>query len=179
MISSRTNSRFLKLAFFLVVTTSGTSGCLRSKGVLQDSVFRTRDTQYKIGELPTSWKRMSLRYADLAFANKADGSTLLINSSCDKAEDTPAIALTWHLFIGMTEQKIIEQKPFAVSAREGLETTAEAKIDGIKRKFRMLVLKKNGCVYDIVLSTPPSRFEENLPVYEAALKGFDVPGETL
>ena len=161
------------------MTTLSLGSCLRSKGVLQDSVFRTRDTHYKIGDLPTSWKRMSLRYADLAFANKADGSTLLVNSSCDKTEDTPAIALTWHLLIGMTEQNIISQKPFAVSGREGLETTAEAKIDGVKRKFRMLVLKKNSCVYDIVLSTSPKKFEENLPVYEAAVKGFDVPGETL
>lgn len=115
----------------------------------------------------------------MGYVFEADGSTLLINSKCEEVLDTPLIALTYHLLIGMTEQKILEQKPVASSQREGLQTTAEAKLDGVKRKFQIFVLNKDLCIYDIVLSTPPSKFEARLGAYESVLKGFNVPGMKL
>lgn len=140
-------------------------------------MFRTRYTTYRVGELPKEWRRISLRGADLAYLHEADGTTLLINSKCENAEDAPLNALTFHLLIGMTEQKIIEQKPRASSDREGLETTAEAKLDGVKRKMRMFVLKKDMCIYDVVLSARPGNFDQAVSVYEAVMTGFDVPGK--
>lgn len=122
---------------------------------------------------------MSLRGADLAYLNEANGSTLLVNSMCGDKSDAPLIALTYHLLIGMTEQNVIEQKSIPLSDREGLETTATAKLDGVTRQFQIMVLKKNYCIYDIVLTTSPENFKGDLKVYENVLRGFEVPGASV
>jgi hypothetical protein len=166
--------KYICILALLAVTMS--SGCLRSNGVLADYTFRTRYTEYKVGEIPQDWHRVSLRGADLAYLHDKDGSTLLINSKCDHAEDAPLVALTFHLLIGMTETNVIEQKTRANSEREGLETTVEAKLDGVKRKMRIFVLKKDTCIFDVVMSAPPSKFDEGLVVYDSAMRGFHVPG---
>jgi hypothetical protein len=119
---------------------------------------------------------VNLRGADLAFLYDHDGSTLLVNSKCDNAEDAPLAALTFHLLIGMTEQKIIEQKAILSSEREGLQTIAEAKLDGVKRKLKIFVLKKDYCIYDIVFASRPERFDEMSVAFDAMFKGFNVPG---
>lgn len=150
-------------------------GCIRSKGVLRNNLFQSRETRYHIGEAPEHWKRVSLSGADIAYLHEHDGATLLVNSECRKAEDAPLVALTFHLLIGMTEQNIIDQKTLQLADREALETTVEAKIDGVKRKLQILVLKKDGCVYDIVLSAPPEKFEEDVLAYQALVSGFDIP----
>jgi hypothetical protein len=171
----RHNTKRLFLSIGLLVLISS-AACLRSKGVLKDKGFQTRDTYYTIGEVPESWNRIGLRDADLAYVHRVDGSTLLINSNCTKTEDVPLLALTFHLLIGLTEQNILGHNTLQISGREALETTVEAKIDGVKRKMQILVFKKNSCVYDIVLSSLPEKFEENLVAYQSAVKGFDVPG---
>jgi hypothetical protein len=153
--------------------TLGTA-CIRSKGVLSGNEFRTGETEYTVGDIPSSWRRVSLKGADLAYIHKEDGSTLLINSNCKKVEDAPLLALTYHLLIGMTDQKVLEQKTLPISDREGLETTAEVKVDGVLRKLRIFVLKKDECVYDVVVSAAPDKFEEALAAYDATLKGFNV-----
>ena len=178
-----TSSGSTKLKFSIVLAFFGifaTSSCVRSKGTLrEDGYFETRDTRYKIGPVPHSWKRVSLRKGDLAYVNTENGATLFINSSCDKDKDTPLLALSWHLLIGMTETKILDRKIIPHSQREGMETTVLAKLDGVQRKLRTFVLKKNYCVYDIVYSASPDSFEENLNVYQAALESLYVPGQKL
>lgn len=161
------------LLICLCIATLG-SACIRSKGVLRGNEFQTGDTEYTVGDIPSSWKRVSLHGADLAYVHKEDGSTLLVNSNCKKVEDAPLLALTYHLLIGMTEQKILEQKNVAIASREGLETTAEVKVDGVLRKLRVFVLKKDECVYDVVLSAAPDKFDAALEAYDATLKGFNV-----
>lgn len=170
---------FLRPSALLLIAVSLTvlnAACVRSTGVLKDSVFSKSKTSYRIGKIPDGWERVSLTGADIAYVHKQDGSTLLINSSCIKEEDASLLALTFHLLIGMTEQKIIDHKTIPISEREGLETTAEAKLDGVPRKMKLLVYKKDTCIYDIVLSTPPEKFDENLNAYQAILAGFEVPG---
>jgi hypothetical protein len=162
----------------MLVLCTGT-GCVRSNGTLSNQTFKKTNATYTIGEVPEGWRRVSLRGADIAYMYDKDGSTLLINSQCEDAEDAPLVALTFHLIIGMTEQNIIEQKAVASSDREGLVTTAEAKLDGVKRKFQMFVLKKDLCIFDIVLAARPSKFDERLPAFESVLKGFNVPGAKL
>lgn len=165
----------IKVSFLLgAALLFSSSGCVRSNGVLTGTLFRARETSYHIGEVPETWRRVSLRGADLGFVHDNDGSTLLLNSNCKDLEDTPLVALSFHLIIGMTEQNIIEQKKIQLSEREALETTAEAKLDGVKRKLKILVLKKNSCIYDVVYSAPPEKFDENLAAYDSMRKNFSI-----
>lgn len=159
------------------MTSIAFEGCVT--GRISNSLFRKRATQYQIGQIPAGWKEVRVSGADLAYMHDNDGSTLLVNANCESTEDAPLVALTFHLLIGMTEQKIIEQKPAPNSDREGLLTIAEANLDGVKRKFKIFVLKKDYCIYDIVFASPPKLFEENSVAFDSMLKGFNAPGAKL
>jgi hypothetical protein len=147
-------------------------GCA-TQGMLRGSYFEKGDTIYSVGTLPDNWRRLSIRSADLAFENRSDGATLLINSLCTD-EDLPLVALSNHLIIGMTEQEVSEQRTLEWDAREALETHLTAKLDGVKQRLITFVLKKNGCVYDLVLASPLATFDANAKVYETMRDQFHV-----
>ena len=169
---------FLLVVVVVLLGALGTS-CVRSNGTLSNNTFRKSHATYTLGKVPEGWHRVSLRGADIAYMYGKDGSTLLINSKCEELEDTPLLALTFHLVLGMTEVSMIESKSVPNSQREGLISTVEAKLDGVKRKLRMFVLKKDLCIYDIVLATRPDKFDEHVDAFDSVLKGFNVPGVKL
>lgn len=172
-------SRIITVALIcsVFITTIGFVGC--ATGRISNSLFRKRKTQYQIGELPPGWKEVRVSGADLSYMHDSDGSTLLVNADCESTGDTPLAALTFHLLIGMTEQKVIEQKAVPNSEREGLMTIAEASLDGVKRKFKIFVLKKDYCIYDIVFASEPKLFDQNSAAFDSMLKGFNIPGAKL
>ena len=55
-----------------------------------------------------------------------------------------------------------------------LETMAIAKIDGVPRQRALFVLKKDGCVYDVVYDAAPLKFDEGLAAYRRVRDGLDV-----
>ena len=54
------------------------------------------------------------------------------------------------------------------------ETRVKARLDGVERQMAILVLKKDGCVYDLVLDVSPARFPQAVPAFESMRDGFDV-----
>ena len=78
--------------------------------------------------------------------------------------------------MGMTDREIVKQDAVQWSKREALESTATAKLDGVPRKLQLFVLKKDGCVYDIVLDSDPAQFDVALAAYRKVRDGFDVAG---
>jgi hypothetical protein len=48
-----------------------------------------------------------------------------------------------------------------------------AKLDGVPREILLQILKKDACVYDFGLITPPgTSFEDSLSDFDAMLAGF-------
>ena len=110
---------------------------------------------------------MSLKGAEQAWMIPSEGSSLLIDSQCSpRNQEVPLVGLTGQLLIGMTDQVLLEQKMIPYQNREALLSTFLVKVDGVPQKMRILVLKKEGCVFDIVLTTPESTFDKRLPDFE-------------
>jgi hypothetical protein len=97
-----------------------------------------------------------------------------VNSHCEGVKDAPLEALTGDLMMGMTEKEILSQNRLPWSRREALETIATAKLDGVPRKLGLFVLKKDNCVYDIVLDASPHTFDSAWKAYTRVRDGFDV-----
>src|SRR5262249_3575143 len=110
---------------------------------------------------------------DLAWHSSTHGAVIQVNSSCDRALDIPLTALTNHLLIGFTDRAIEEQKIVTIDEREALQTLITAKLDGVPKRMQMLVMKKDGCVYDFALiASPGSSFDGAKPDFDALLSGF-------
>lgn len=120
-----------------------------------------------IQTLGPEWIPVQIKGAEQAWIIPQEGSSMLIDSHCkSKDQDIPLNALTAQLLIGMTNQTLIAQKPVSFQDREALVSTFLLKVDGALQKMHILVLKKEGCVFDVVLSTPESTFEKRLPDFE-------------
>ncbi len=159
-------SRYLLWSTALAVVLAS---CTRN---LRDGVFEKGDVRYWVGALPQGWKQLKLAENDLAFVADGAPQSIAVNSTCENYDDAPLEVLTQHLLMGFTERARIEQASGMMDGRESLRSHYTAKLDGVPMELLLVVLKKDGCVYDFTYLSPPSRFEERKDVFEQLLSNF-------
>jgi hypothetical protein len=114
-------------------------------------VFRKGDVAFRLAYLPPTWRQIEINDTALAFRDDDNAATVAINGRCGKdAEDVPLQSLTQHLFLQFTERHLEDQELFSLDGREALRTELVAKLDGVPKYFHVVVLKKDGCVYDFM-----------------------------
>jgi hypothetical protein len=114
-------------------------------------VFRKGDVAFRLAHLPPTWRHIEISDTALAFRDDQNAATVAINGRCGKdAEDVPLQSLTQHLFLQFTERKLEDQELLPLDGREALRTEMIAKLDGVQKYFHVVVLKKDGCVYDFL-----------------------------
>jgi hypothetical protein len=114
-------------------------------------VFRRGDIAFRLEHLPPSWRNIEISDTALAFRDDQNSATVAINGRCGKdAEDVPLRSLTQHLFLQFTERRVEQQELVPLDGREALQTQMIAKLDGVEKHFHVVVLKKDGCVYDFM-----------------------------
>ena len=98
---------------------------------------------------------------------------MIVESDWDAGLDIPLTALRSHLMIGFTERDVIEEEVIPMDGREALRTHFRARLDGVPRDILLQILKKDDCVYDFGLITPPGpNFDEALRDFDGVLDGF-------
>ena len=152
---------------------SATIGCATT-GTLQNGVYRGEQTSYEIGPVASDWTPVTVGHQnDLAWHNEAKAGVMHVDSDCDPALDIPLTALRSHLLIGFTEREVVEEEVVPMDGREALRTHLTAKLDGVPREILLQILKKDDCVYDFGLITPPgANFEGAVADFEQMLGGF-------
>ena len=136
--------------------------------------FEDKQVDYTVGQPGAGWQRVQLENNNVSWFNESVGAGLLVNSYCEGVADAPLEGLTGELLIGTTEREILEQSVRPWSGREAMETVAVARLDGVQRKRSMFVLKKDGCVYDVIYDAPIARYDAGYSGYERVRDGFDV-----
>jgi hypothetical protein len=53
-----------------------------------------------------------------------------------------------------------------------MHTTMTAKLDGVPMVFDVWVVKKDGCVYDLLFVAPEATFAEGRPSFQAMVRSF-------
>lgn len=163
---TRVGRTFLAILVLLALA----SGC--SHAELRDGVFNKPNVRYRIGELPAPWRRLSLRENDIAWTLPGDAHSIAVNSTCQGHEDAPLPVLTRHLLVGFTDQQLVEQQTTTLDGREALRSRYRAKLDGVPIELLVVVLKKNGCVYDFTYVSALGRFEERAADFERLIQQF-------
>lgn len=160
-----------RLSFLLVLPALlATTGCHRVR--FEDSVFSKKQVSYRIGELPSSWHRVFVEGNDLAFSEQDTGRALAVNSTCEGHDDPPLQVLTRHLLMGFTARQEVSQQLIPLDGREALRSRHLAKLDGVPVELELVVLKKDGCVFDFTYVAPPGQAEARMPDFDALLAGF-------
>ncbi len=153
----------------------GAAGCASGSAVADDGKVRSDVANYSVKPPAASgWKEVSAGDSDASWIHETYHATLMVNALCEGVDDAPLTALTNHLLFGTTDREFVEQEEVMVSRRAALESTVNFKLDGVPRRMKALVMKKDGCVYDIVYASPPDTFEKGLSGYASLRSNFDV-----
>lgn len=137
------------------------------------TTYRGDGFAFRVPPAPSAWEQLSADGASLAFRDAAAGATIAINARCGKdANDVPLASLTQHLFLQFTERDLVSQEVVPFDGREAMHTVMAAKLDGVPKKFDVWVLKKDGCVYDLLLIAEPAKFEGSVGEFRKYVSGF-------
>jgi hypothetical protein len=159
-----------RLALIMLLALPALVGCRRVS--FEDSVFSKKDISYSVGDLPEHWRRVFVKDSDLTFSEVGTGRAFSVNSTCEGHDDPPLPVLTRHLLMGFTERQEQAQRLIVLDGREALRSRYLAKLDGVPVELELVVLKKNGCVFDFTYVAPPGEVEPRLADFETLLAGF-------
>jgi hypothetical protein len=131
------------------------------------------DYAFQVGEVPAGYRQLDTEGAAIAFRDDAGGSTIAATGRCGQdGDDVPLASLTQHLFIQFTEREIASQDVVPMDGREAMHTVLSAKLDGVPKRFDVWVVKKDGCVFDLVLIADAPRFEAAVGPFRTFVSGF-------
>ncbi|MGQ0507790.1 MAG: hypothetical protein ACT4TC_21010 [Myxococcaceae bacterium] len=146
------------------------AGC--SHSALHDGRFQKGDVRYRVGPLPETWRQVRFAENDLAFVSKDGPQSIAINSTCEDHADPPLEVLIQHLLVGFTDRQRLDQTEGMLDGRESLTSHFTAKLDGVPMELLLVVMKKDGCIYDFTYLSPPARFEDHRAVFNALVQAF-------
>lgn len=127
---------------------------------------------YEVGPVPPAWRPIRVDDNDLAWFDPATSSLVHVDHTCERTQDTPLVALVQHLLIGFTQREFSLQETVPMDRREARHVVLRARLDGVPRSIELYVLKKDGCVFDLGLVSPPGDFERARPGFDAFVRGF-------
>jgi hypothetical protein len=147
---------------FLVVACGGPS--------FDGQVYKSGDLAFRVGPVPSSWRAIEATGALLAFRDDGASATVAVNGRCGlDGDDVPLEALTHHLFLQFTGRDLVSQNRVDLDGRAALRTEIIAELDGVKKRYVVYVLKKDGCVYDFLYVSPGA---ESNTEFERFVRGF-------
>ncbi len=165
--------KFIYLFILLFFISCASANKVKS-GIYIDGTYKNSEVKYHVGELEEKWKLLDIERVNLGFYNIENNAIIYVNSKCKKSSDAPLYVLRTHLLIGFKGKKFQESKKIIYQKREALDSTLIASLDGVKRKIRYLVFKKDGCLYDLVLISPIKYFKENNVDFSKIIKNFKI-----
>ncbi len=136
-------------------------------------VYRDDTLAFRVGPAPESWRAVSATHALIAFRDDPGRATIAVGGRCGKdGDDVPLAALTHHLFLHFTERDVLSQETLPLDGREALRTEMRAMLDGVPKHFVVVVLKKDGCVYDFMHIADRDAPEAGRLDFERFVRGF-------
>jgi hypothetical protein len=145
-------------------------GCTNRQ--LSQGVFAKDGVRYRVGELSRSWRPLDVESNDVAYVANDSPHSLAVNSTCTPTGDASLQVLTQHLLIGFTDREVVSEERQVMDGREALRSRYRARLDGVPVEMMLVVLKKDGCVYDFTYLSPPGRFDEKRDSFERVLAEF-------
>jgi hypothetical protein len=156
-----------------VIALTATLGLAACGAAFDGTTYRGKGVAFEVPAQPESWQALDVSQAALAFRDVANDATIAVNGRCGRdAPDVPLASLTQHLFLQFTDREILTQEVIPFDQREAMHTVLLAKLDGVPKKFDVWVLKKDGCVYDLLFIAGPDRFDAGVEPFRRFALGF-------
>ena len=157
----------------LLLMLTALSGCTRG-GRFTDGRYVSHELVYRADGLPTDWNLGSHPGADVSFVRRDLGATIYVDNSCTRYRDATLHTLANHLFFGFDDVEVLQQDILEIDGREALRRVASARLDGVLVRLGVTVIKKNNCIFDLVLVSSDDSFDAAFEDYLVLLENFHV-----
>lgn len=128
----------------------------------------------------------------VAWLSKKSSSVIQVRSQCAEHGDSSLEMFTAHIGADFENWQVREldtgkkdrrgrpittlvQKNFRLAGRTAMRSTVDAELDGVPISLEVVVLKKDGCLFDLTLISPPASLKAEVPAFERVVKGFRFP----
>lgn len=135
------------------------------------NVVTKRHARYGISSLSDAWEKQHFRGTDLFFKHRQKDAMIYLKVFCEKFSDSPLAALRAQMLANLGKYDILSDKLINIAGREALVSEAIVKVDGVERFLKMMALRKNRCVFDVVLSAQQS-FPDIVNDYDEMIESF-------
>lgn len=138
-----------------------------------DTVFLTDHRTFTVGALPAPWKRYRTRASGLTFRHGVTGAMLTLHTGCGGSfEDTTLKNLMGGLFGGIPLDREIGDQTFQLDGREAYRSATLRRIDGVPVYCEAVVVKKNNCSFDFILTAPEGAAASVRGAFNGFVQGF-------
>lgn len=161
--------------WMLLASLSIATGACAGRGGLEGrTTYRGPASTFRVGRIGDDWRRVDVgRQPGFAFSQDGLGAVIEVHVACRADLDIPLVALTNQLLFGFTDREYLAQETVPMDHRAAQRTHIRAKLDGVERELLLYVLKKDGCVYDFVLSARPGApFDRARTDFDRLVAGF-------
>lgn len=131
---------------------------------------------YKFGLPGAGWEPLDQKGAQVVWASSSYPAVIHLDSQCGKHGDSSLEQFTDHLMIDFREWKKVSQQVEPFAGRDAVRTVVVGELDGVQQmQMELLVLKKDGCLFDFQLLAPPSHFAQGKADFDRVVSGFSYP----
>jgi len=165
-----------KRYFAAVILSIGLSACSLTGDVREDP--KATGVSFKAPK-SSQWQAMADKAdADSAWIHKKTGATLALRSLCRRYEHLSLRALSQNLINTLQENEVQTQTEMQVAGRAALSTHFKGQIDGVAIENRLVVMRKDHCIFDFTLSQLAAISPEVSEDFDAFLSSFSYEGGT-
>jgi hypothetical protein len=168
----RLNARIMKSILLMAGSALALQGCALL-GSDDDPV--QKNTAIKLEVPPTPWREVHISSADRVWQSTETGNTIAINSMCQRYSDLSLKKLQENILAGVENLKIRTEAKTMFKGREAERVVVDGTTDGIPIVVDLLILKKNGCTYDLAYIARDKTFDQERKIFEKFLTGFNAP----
>ena len=137
-----------------------------------------KDKKYKNYQVegPVNWKKTSKANSDYAFIDPASASIIFTNSICEKYANAKLKDLGQNILRSVDNFSGGQPKKMSLAQRDAWRWTGHGTLDGAPVNLDYVILRKNGCVFDVVLiNTDPHEWQQDRVIFNKFLTSLKIP----
>jgi len=129
---------------------------------------------YRVGELPRGWDRLSTRARTISWYNESYLCSISTDAYCGRSVDNRSLdSLGGELITALSDRKFTEERKFMLGEREAMRQRVEGTLEGVASRVDLVVVRKDGCVFDFYLVSQGAPPPEAIEDFESFFGGFD------
>lgn len=147
------------------------SSCI-SIGFKKEEVLR--DTNVLFQQPNSPFQEFEAMHLDKAWRNSKNGNSISYLSECNKASDPSLKVIHKGIVKGLDNAKTESMEFKKYNHRKALFSDVTGEVDGVESKMKIVILKKNSCLYILTYVALAKTFNEDANTFDQFVERFEV-----